>query len=331
MIREQLQHDLQSFGGDQPDWADIERVFGQYEKYVRVRRTDKAYRTGTTAFFLLLNCALLLAFGLLAVQQAGDNSAPIKLAYLSLMGVGTCFLWWNLVKMSYILSKDIGSLDSHLRRGLQHEAIRMRWYWLLDRIPLHEDRPPEGVATALPLGVYWDTHPPGRIRCRDARVVRLANETAGLELKAKTGSQTMPSNIFLSFSMRHKNLVDRFRRQVTNGCKTVHLCDNSIKEPVEGAWKVQAEERIRASTATICLVGDSTWQSEPVNWEVRKSAELHKRVLAVYLQSETRKVPAALSEIGVTPMPWNINAIVGELNGAEHKTSGNPWAIQPAV
>ncbi len=131
----------------------------------------------------------------------------------------------------------------------------------------------------------------------------------------------MPSNIFLSFAMEHKSLVDQFRRQVRESCSALRLRDYSIKEPVEGAWKVHAEQRIRASTTTICLVGDNTWQSEPVNWEVRKSAELHKRVLAVYLQPETRRVPAALSEIGVTPMSWNINAIVGELSERRHRAA----------
>ncbi len=145
---------------------------------------------------------------------------------------------------------------------------------------------------------------------------------AGLEWKyVNQATKTVPSNIFLSFAMEHKSLVDRFRRQVKESCSALNLRDYSIKEPVEGAWKAHAEQRIRASAATICLVGDCTWQSEPVNWEVRKSAELHKRVLAVYLQSEIKKVPAALSEIGVRPMPWNINAIVGELSAAEHRAA----------
>ena len=86
-------------------------------------------------------------------------------------------------------------------------------------------------------------------------------------------------------------------------------------EPVSGAWKAHAERLIRTSTATICLVGATTWQSEPVNWEIRKSAELGKMVLAIYLQPGTVRVPAALSELGVTPVPWNSRAIVGGLNG----------------
>ncbi len=157
MSTEQLQHSLQPFGGDQPDRAAVEKILDQYEEFVNFRRVGKAYRVGTRVFFLIVNCALFLAFGLLAVQQAGENSLPVKLALVSFMGVGSCFLWWNVVMMPYRLWKNTESADTCLRRGLQHEAIRMRWYWLLEKIPLHEDRPPEEVATTLPLA-FITTH-----------------------------------------------------------------------------------------------------------------------------------------------------------------------------
>lgn len=96
--------------------------------------------------------------------------------------------------------------------------------------------------------------------------------------------------------------------------------DYSIKEPVEGAWKIQAERLIRASTATICLVGDTTWQSEPVDWEIRRSAELGKRVLAVYLQSKDVPVPVALSEMGVAPIPWNFDTVMEVLDDERCRT-----------
>lgn len=124
----------------------------------------------------------------------------------------------------------------------------------------------------------------------------------------------MPPSVFLSFSMEHKALVDLFRGQARNNHSGLMFRDYSIKEPVEGGWKIQAERLIRDSNVTICLVGTTTWQSEPVNWEIRKSVGLGKRVLAVYLQPDTVRIPAALSEIGVAPMPWDINAIVGALN-----------------
>ena len=124
----------------------------------------------------------------------------------------------------------------------------------------------------------------------------------------------MPLSVFLSFAMKHKALVDVFRDQARASPSELAFRDYSIKEPVEGAWKTHAERLIRASTATICLVGDTTWQSEPVNWEVRRSAALGKRVVAVYLQSKVARIPAALSEMGVTPIPWNIDTIMDALN-----------------
>lgn len=71
---------------------------------------------------------------------------------------------------------------------------------------------------------------------------------------------------------------------------------------------------------TICLVGENTWRSEPVNWEVRKSADLGKRILAVYLQSNAVRTPPALVEIGITPIPWEVDTIMKSLYG-ERRTS----------
>ncbi|WP_420464394.1 TIR domain-containing protein [Candidatus Palauibacter sp.] len=83
--------------------------------------------------------------------------------------------------------------------------------------------------------------------------------------------------------------------------------------PCRDPWKPEVEGIIRSCSATICMVGDTTYQSEPVNWEIRKSADLGKLVLAVYLESTAVSIPPALSEIGVTPMRWNVRAIVKEL------------------
>ena len=123
-----------------------------------------------------------------------------------------------------------------------------------------------------------------------------------------TDSSAIP-RVFLSFSMEHKPLVELFRHQATgNRCGLVFR-DYSIKEPVEGAWKIHAERLIRESSVTICLVGEGTWRSEPVNWEIRKSAELGKKILAVYLESNAVRTPTALRELGATPMPWDIETI----------------------
>lgn len=126
--------------------------------------------------------------------------------------------------------------------------------------------------------------------------------------------------VFLSFSTEHKSLVELFRDQARNSHSALAFSDYSIKEPVEGAWKRYAERLIRQASVTICLVGENTWRSEPVNWEVRKSADLGKRILAVYLQSSAVRTPPALVEIGITPIPWEVDTIVKSLYG-ERRTS----------
>ena len=128
----------------------------------------------------------------------------------------------------------------------------------------------------------------------------------------RTDSLMIPS-VFLSFSMEHKPLVESFREQAKDGRCGLVFRDYSIKEPVEGAWKTHAERLIRQSSVTICLVGEGTWRSEPVNWEVRRSAELGKRILAVHLQTDGVRTPAALREVGIAPMPWDIEMIVDSL------------------
>ncbi len=56
-----------------------------------------------------------------------------------------------------------------------------------------------------------------------------------------------------------------------------------------------------------------------MNWEIRTSVQLGKRVLAVNLRTESVRVPAALVEIGVKPLAWEAAAIVEELKGQGHR------------
>ncbi len=119
--------------------------------------------------------------------------------------------------------------------------------------------------------------------------------------------------VFLSFSSVHKQLVEHFRRQAVRRGDRLQFRDYSTENPVVGAWKTEAERLIRESCATICFVGEGTWRSDPVNWEIRKSAELGKKILAVYIESDDVQTPPALLEIGAVPMQWDLESIVDRL------------------
>lgn len=123
----------------------------------------------------------------------------------------------------------------------------------------------------------------------------------------------MAYNVFLSFAMEDKALVDLFRGQARNRRLPLEFRDYSIKEPFDSAWKTQCEERIRYCSLTICLVGFETYKSEAVNWEIRKSADLGKGIMAIYLVSEWVRLPEALKECSVKPVTWDMDEIMSEI------------------
>ena len=125
----------------------------------------------------------------------------------------------------------------------------------------------------------------------------------------------MMRHMFLSFSTGDKGLVSVFRSQAANRQPALVFHDYSIKEAFESAWKMNAERLIRACSVTICLIGKKTYRSKAVDWEIRKSAELGKTVMAVSIEPTVPKVPPALTDLNVQPLPWDMERIMGELNG----------------
>ncbi len=125
----------------------------------------------------------------------------------------------------------------------------------------------------------------------------------------------MTLNVFLSFAMEDQPLSNTFREQVVSSPFDLECRDYAVKESFENAWRANVERLLRMCSATICLVGKNTYRSDAVNWEVRKSAELGNDVIAVWLRDDIQRFPAALEELGVAPIPWQIDAIMRKLSG----------------
>ena len=114
--------------------------------------------------------------------------------------------------------------------------------------------------------------------------------------------------------MGDEGLVNVFRGQAANRQSVLVFHDYSIKEAFESTWKMKAERLIRACSVTICLIGKTTYRSKAVDWEIRRSAELGKTVMAVSIEPTAPRVPPALTELNVQPQPWDMERIIGELN-----------------
>ena len=129
---------------------------------------------------------------------------------------------------------------------------------------------------------------------------------------ASVDAASSTHDLFLSFASEHTALVDLFRGNAKDRLSLLSFYDCPMSGASGREWKNYAEGLIRSCSATLCLVGHSTYNSAPVDWEIRKSAELGKPVLAVYLEPTTL-LPPALLEIGVSPLPLDIDVVVKEL------------------
>jgi hypothetical protein len=125
----------------------------------------------------------------------------------------------------------------------------------------------------------------------------------------------MARNVFLAFDSDDLALVNLFRGQAKNKNNDLEFSDYSVKEAFDSdkAEYIRGEitKLIKMVSVTICLIGKETHKSRWVNWEIRKSAELEKKLLGVRLHSsDDDKEPQALKDAKAKVLNWDIDAIV---------------------
>lgn len=124
----------------------------------------------------------------------------------------------------------------------------------------------------------------------------------------------MAKNVFLSFAMEDKTLVDLFRGQAKNQRNDLEFNDHSVKEPFESAWKTNVKEKISRCSTVICLIGLRTWESEAVKWEIEEAIRQGKKVFGVKLSSTVFLYPRAISSNNIKVVEWNFDQITREIS-----------------
>lgn len=119
---------------------------------------------------------------------------------------------------------------------------------------------------------------------------------------------------FLSFVEEDLNLVNLFRGQAKNDNIDLEFADYSIKEPFDSTnadyIKRGITSQLNLASITICLYGPTTHTSSWVDWELRKSLEMGKPIMGVWLYNDGRiqYYPAPLD--GKPRVGWDVAAIV---------------------
>ncbi len=107
-----------------------------------------------------------------------------------------------------------------------------------------------------------------------------------LEEKAKASLKEGKRNVFISFAAEDLAEVNLLRGQAKNENNDIEFNDYSVQEPYDSSRaeyiKQRLTERINMASTTVVYVSPHTANSRWVEWEVEKSIELGKRVVAVH-------------------------------------------------
>jgi len=121
-------------------------------------------------------------------------------------------------------------------------------------------------------------------------------------------------NVFISFAYEDLAEVNLLRGQAKNENSDIEFNDWSLREPFDSKRadyiRQGIEERIKQSSATLIYVSDNTASSKWVNWEINRSIELGKKVVAVYKgDAKPAKYCPAIKEHKIKVIPWTHKGI----------------------
>lgn len=138
-------------------------------------------------------------------------------------------------------------------------------------------------------------------------------DTRHLEDRAKEILQqgdTGRKNVFISFAYEDVDAVNLLRGQAKNENTDIEFNDLSVKEPFDsqrGEYiRQKIRERINQSSTTVVYLSKETRNSRWVNWEVEKSIELGKRVIATHSgESAPSPLPDFIKDAKIKVVPWS--------------------------
>lgn len=139
---------------------------------------------------------------------------------------------------------------------------------------------------------------------------RSVGDLSRLEQEAKEALSQKRRSIFISFAYEDIDEVNLLRAQSKNELSSIVFNDWSVSDPFDSTnadyTRQQITERIRQSSMTVVYLSSDTADSRWVEWEVEKSIELGKRVIAVHAgAAPPMNLPDWIEHHGVTVVSWS--------------------------
>lgn len=133
-------------------------------------------------------------------------------------------------------------------------------------------------------------------------------DVRALEEKAREALHGGKRNVFISFATEDMDEVNLLRAQSKNEKSGIEFNDHSVQEPYNSERaeyiKLKIAERIARTSTTVVYLSKDTAQSSWVKWEVEKSLELGKRVIAVHPGDSLKGKKPAWLDGSIKVVPW---------------------------
>jgi hypothetical protein len=131
-----------------------------------------------------------------------------------------------------------------------------------------------------------------------------------LEEKAKRALDPGRRNVFISFAHEDLDEVNLLRGQAKNDRLDLEFNDRSVHEPYDSDRaeyiRSRLADRINQASTTVVYLTDDAVASRWVQWEVEKSLELGKRVIATHSKKGApRVVPDWIANNNIKVVSWN--------------------------
>lgn len=108
-------------------------------------------------------------------------------------------------------------------------------------------------------------------------------------------------HFFFSFRTCDQSEVEKLREGIRRQLPNFPFEDSSLLVPFSADWQSHATEAIARCDGLICIVGETTFSSEPVNWEIEEAHRLGKPLIVA--GSEKHELPRACKELGIKAIP----------------------------
>jgi len=120
--------------------------------------------------------------------------------------------------------------------------------------------------------------------------------------------------IFFSNRSVDQEQVDALQKKLTSLLPELPFEDVSKGVPFHDDWKAPASEILETCDALVCVVGPETFNSEPVDWEIREAKKLAKPLVVARMQ-ESHLAPPSCTDLHIPIKTWEVTELAGEIAG----------------